>query len=147
MYPAYSNAECHKKFLPIQGLDIALCYNFNHNILLSNWFIEMNVSMQFEVGGEVFQATAFPKVLNDFLDVEILDFRDEPNKLVSMLLKQQKVDYTLSSNKKIIVSIKNHVDIIEDRKKSVTIKDTDGREEQDTKDHEEQVTDYSKYIC
>lgn len=64
-------------------------------MLLKNCYIEMTV-------------TAFPKIVGNFLQENILKYKDNIDDLTEKLLLLENVDFELSQNNKLVISMKAH---------------------------------------
>jgi len=52
--------------------------------------------------------TAFPKIVGNFLQEDILQYKDNINDLTEKLLLLENVDFELSQNNKLVVTMKAH---------------------------------------
>ena len=52
--------------------------------------------------------TAFPKIVGNFLQEDILQYKDNIDDLTEKLLLLENVDFELSQNNKLVISMKAH---------------------------------------
>ena len=52
--------------------------------------------------------TAFPKIVGNFLQEDILQYKDNIDDLTEKLLLLKNVDFELSQNSKLVISMKAH---------------------------------------
>ena len=52
--------------------------------------------------------TAFPKIVGNFLQEDILQYKDNIDHLTEKLLLLKNVDFELSQNSKLVISMKAH---------------------------------------
>ena len=58
--------------------------------------------------GPHFSVTAFPKIVGNFLQEDILQYKDHIDDLTEKLLLLENVDFELSQNNKLVISMKVH---------------------------------------
>lgn len=66
----------------------------------------MTVSLSLEKDGKQYSVTAFSKAISTFLNEDIFSFKDNTEPLETKLLLLEGVDFQLSQNGKLVVSIK-----------------------------------------
>lgn len=80
------------------GSNIVRCLHCNRITLLENCYIEMNINFHLENQKHHFSVTAFPKIVGNFLQEDILEYKDNIDDLTEKLLLLENVDFQLSSN-------------------------------------------------
>ena len=77
-------------------------------MLLKNCYIEMNINFHVEKQDQHFSVTAFPKVVGNFLQEDILQYKDNIliDNLTEKLLLLENVDFELSQNNKLVITMK-----------------------------------------
>lgn len=98
VYPVYNNKDCRKKISENPGSNIVHCLHCNRITLLENCYIEMNINFHLENQKHHFSVTAFPKIVGNFLQEDILEYKDNIDDLTEKLLLLENVDFQLSSN-------------------------------------------------
>ena len=71
----------------------------------------MNINFHLEKHNQHFSVTAFPKIAGNFLQEDILQYKDNIDDLTEKLLLLENVDLELSQNKKLVVTMKVHVSL------------------------------------
>jgi len=74
-------------------------------MLLKN-YIEMNINFHLERHNQHFSVTAFPKIVGNFLQEDTLQYKDNTDDLTEKLLLLENVDFELSQNNKVVVTMK-----------------------------------------
>ena len=105
--PVCNNKDCHNKVSENPGSKIVRCLHFNRAMLLKNCCIEMNINFHLEKQDQHFSVTAFPKNVGNFLQ-DILQYKDNIDDLTEKLLLLENVDFELSQNNKLVISMKAH---------------------------------------
>ena len=82
--------------------------NSNRAMLLKNCYIEMNINFHLEKQDQHFSVTAFPKIVENFLQEDIFQYKDNIDNLTEKLLLLENVDFELSQNNKLVISMKAH---------------------------------------
>ena len=108
VYPVCNNKDCHKKISENPGSKIVHCLHCNRAMLLKNCFIEININFHLEKQDKHFSVTAFPKIVGNFLQEDILQYKDNINDLTEKLLLLENIDFELSQNNKLVISMKAH---------------------------------------
>ena len=96
-------------------------------MLLRNFYIEMNINFHLEKHNQHFSVTAFPKIVGNFLqeqwriqggpdppgpspgsatEEDILQYKDNIDDLTEKLLLLENVDFELSLNNKLVITMK-----------------------------------------
>ena len=70
----------------------------------------MNINFHLEKEEKHFSATAFPKAVSTFLREDIFYYKEDIDPLIERLLLLENVDFELSPNGKLIISMKEHAD-------------------------------------
>ena len=65
----------------------------------------MNINLHLERHSQHFTVTAFPKIVGNFLQQDILQYKDNIDDLTEKLLLLKNVDFELSQNNKLVVVI------------------------------------------
>lgn len=68
----------------------------------------MNINFHLEKRDQHFSVTAFPKIVGNFLQEDILQYKDNIDDLTEKLLLLENVDFELSQNNKLVISMKAH---------------------------------------
>ena len=68
----------------------------------------MNINFHLEKQDQHFSVTAFPKIVGNFLQEDILQYKDNIDDLTEKLLLLENVDFELSQNNKLVTSMKAH---------------------------------------
>ena len=68
----------------------------------------MNVNFHLEKQDQHFSVTAFPKIVGNFLQEDIMQYKDNIDDLTEKLLLLENVDFELSQNSKLVISMKDH---------------------------------------
>jgi len=68
----------------------------------------MNTNFHLERHNQHFRVTAFPKIGGNFLQEDILQYKDNIDGLTEKLLLLENVDFELSQNNKLVVTMKTH---------------------------------------
>jgi len=76
-------------------------------MLLKKCYNEMNINFHLEKHNQHFSVTAFPKIVGNFLQEDILQYKDNIDDLTEKLLLLENVDFELSQNKH-VVTMKAH---------------------------------------
>lgn len=76
VYPVCNNKDCRKKISENPGSKIVRCLHCNRAMLLKNRYFEMNINFHLEKQGQHFSVTAFPKIVGNFLQEDILQYKD-----------------------------------------------------------------------
>ena len=103
-----NNKDCRKKISENPGSEIVLCLHCNRAMLLKNCYIEMNINFHLERQDQHFSVTAFPKIVGNFLQEDILQHKDNIDDLTEKLLLLENVDFELSQNNELVISVKAH---------------------------------------
>ena len=77
-------------------------------MLLNNCHIEININFHLENQDQHFSVTAFPKIVGNFLQEDILQYKDNIDDLTEILLLLENVDFELSQKNKLVKSMKAH---------------------------------------
>jgi len=80
-------------------------------MLLKNCYIEMNINFHLEKHNQHFSVTAFPKIVVNFLQEDILQYKDNIDDLTEKLLLLENVDFGLSRSNKLVVNMKVHASL------------------------------------
>ena len=67
-----NDKDCHKKISENPGSKIVRCLHCNRTMLLKNCYIEKNINFHLEKREKQFSVTAFPKIVGNFLQEDIL---------------------------------------------------------------------------
>ena len=59
--------------------------------------------------------TAFPKIVGNFLQEDILQYKDNIDNLTEKLLLLENVDFELSQNRKLVISMKAHASTLQEK--------------------------------
>ena len=94
VYPVCKNKDCHKKISENPGSNIVRCLYCNRAMLLKNCYIEMNINFHLEKQDQHFLVTAFPKIVGNFLQEDILQYKDNIDDLTEKLLLLENVDFS-----------------------------------------------------
>ena len=108
VYPVCNNKDCRKKISENPGSKIVRCLHCNRAMLLKNCYIEMNINFHLEKQDQHFSVTAFPKIVGNFLQEDIMQYKDNIDNLTEKLLLLENVDFELSQNSKLVISMKAH---------------------------------------
>ena len=109
VYPVCNNKDCRKKISENPGSKIVRCLHCNRAMLLKNCYIEMNIiKLSSRKKGPHFSVTAFPKIVGNFLQEDILQYKVNIDDLTEKLLLPENVDFELSQNNKLVISMKVH---------------------------------------
>lgn len=108
VYPVCNNKDCRKKISENPGSKIVHCLHCNRAMLLKNCYIEMNINFHLEKQEQHFSVTAFPKIVGNFLQEDILQYKDTIDDLTEKLLLLENVDFQLSPNNKLVIGMKTH---------------------------------------
>jgi len=65
-------------------------------MLLKNCYIEININLHLERHNQHFTVTAFPKIVGNFLQEDILQYKNNIDDLTEKLLLLENVDQVLS---------------------------------------------------
>ena len=76
VYPVGNNKDCRKKISKNPGSKIVHCLHCNKAMLLKNCYTEMNINFHLEKQEHHFSVTAFPKIMGNFLQEVILQYKD-----------------------------------------------------------------------
>ena len=68
----------------------------------------MNINFHLEKQDQHFSVTAFPKIVENFLQEDIFQYKDNIDNLTEKLLLLENVDFELSQNNKLVISMKAH---------------------------------------
>ena len=66
------------------------------------------MNINFHLEKQHFSVTAFPKIVGNFLQEDILQYKDNIDDLTEKLLLLENVDFELSQNNKLVISMKAH---------------------------------------
>jgi len=66
----------------------------------------MNINLHLERHSQHFTVTAFPKIVGNFLQQDILQYKDNIDDLTEKLLLLKNVDFELSQNNKLVLTMK-----------------------------------------
>ena len=98
VYPVCNNEHCRQKISENPGSKIVRCLHCNKAMVLKNCYIEMNKNFHLEKHEQHFSVTAIPKIVRNFLQEDILQYKDNiddlPEKLLLLLLLEN-VDFQL----------------------------------------------------
>ena len=108
VYPVCNNKDCCKKMSENPGSKIVHCLLCNKAMLLTNCYIEMNINFQLQKQEQHFSVTAFPKIVGNFLQEDILQYKDNIDDLAEKFLLLENVDFKLSPNNKVVIGMKTH---------------------------------------
>ena len=84
--PVCNNKDCRKKIRENPGSKIVRCLHCNRAMLLKNCYIEMNINFHLEKQDQHFSVTAFPKIVGNFLQEDIFQYKDNIDDLTEKLL-------------------------------------------------------------
>ncbi|PFX26632.1 hypothetical protein AWC38_SpisGene8677 [Stylophora pistillata] len=101
-----TNKDCRKKIGENPGSKIVRCLHCNRAMLLKNCYIEMNINFHLEKQDQHFSVKAFPKIVRNLLQEDILQYKDDIDNLTEKLLLLENVDFELSQNNKLDISMK-----------------------------------------
>jgi len=59
--------------------------------------------------------TAFPKIVGNFLQEDILQYKDNIDDLTEKLLLLENVDFELSQNNKLVIPMKAHASTLQEK--------------------------------
>ena len=129
VYPVCNNKDCRKKISENRGSKIVRCLHCNRAMLLKNCHIEININFHLEKQDQHFSVTAFPKIVGNFLQEDILQYKDNIDNLTEKLLLLKNVDFELSEKNKLVISMKAHASTSQEKwtanclvkKKTVTL--------------------------
>ena len=107
-YPVCINKDCRKKISENPGSKIVHCLHCNRAMLLKNCYIEININFHLEKQEKTFSVTAFPKIIGNFLQEDVLQYKDNITDLTEKLLLLENVDFQLSPNNKLVIGMKTH---------------------------------------
>jgi hypothetical protein len=97
---------CNKKKISGNpGSNIITCLTCNSSMLLKNCYLDLNANFQLEKNDQMFNVTAFPKVLTEYLQEDVFVYTENTATLIEKLLSLNKVDFHLSPNGKLISKI------------------------------------------
>lgn len=68
----------------------------------------MNINFHLEKQEQHFSVTAFPKIIGNFLQEDVLQYKDDIDNLTEILLLLENVDFQLSPNNKLVIGMKTH---------------------------------------
>ena len=68
----------------------------------------MNINFHLEKQGQHLSVTAFPKIVGNFLQDDIFQYKDNIDDLTEKLLLLKNVDFELSQKNKLVVNMKSH---------------------------------------
>jgi len=68
----------------------------------------MNINFHLEKQEQHFSVTAFPKIIGNFLQEDVLQYKDDIDNLTEKLLLLENVDFQLSPNNKLVIGMKTH---------------------------------------
>ena len=108
VYPVCNNKDCRKKISENPGSKIVHCLHCNRAMLLKNCYIEININFHLEKQEKTFSVTAFPKIIGNFLQEDVLQYKDNITDLTEKLLLLENVDFQLSPNNKLVIGMKTH---------------------------------------
>jgi len=77
-------------------------------MLLKECYIEININFHLEKHNQHFSVTAFPKIVWNFLQEDILQYKDNIDDLTEKLLLLENVDFELSQSTKLVITMKAH---------------------------------------
>ena len=96
-------------------------------MLLNNCYIEMDINFHLERHNQHFWVTAFPKIVGNFL--QELQYKGNIDDLTEKLLLLGNVDFELSQNNKLVVTMNAHASTSQEKwtanclvKKNQTVK-------------------------
>ena len=75
----------------------------------------MNINFHQERHNQHFSVTPFPKIVGNFLQEDILQYKDNIDDLTEKLLLLENVDFELSQNKKLVVTMKAHASTLQEK--------------------------------
>ena len=75
---------------------------------MKNCYIKMNINFHLEKQDQHFSVTAFPKIVGNFLQEDIMQYKGNIDDLTEKLLSLENVDFELSQNSKLVLSMKAH---------------------------------------
>ena len=68
----------------------------------------MNINFHLEKQDQNFSVTAFAKIVGNFLQEDIMQYKDDIDDLTEKLLLLENVDFELSHNSTLVISMKAH---------------------------------------
>ena len=68
----------------------------------------MNINFHLEKQDQHFSVTTFPKIVGNFLQEDVLQYKPNIDDLTEKLLLLENVDFELSQNNKLVISMKAH---------------------------------------
>lgn len=68
----------------------------------------MNINFHLEKQEQHFSVTAFPKIIGNFLQEDVLQYKDDIDNLTEKLLLLENVDFQLSPNNKLVIGMNTH---------------------------------------
>ena len=113
VYPVCNNKDCRQKISENPGSKIVRCLHCNRAMLLKNCYIEMNIDFHLEM--QEFSVTVFPKIVGNFLQEDILQYKNNINDLTKKLLWLENVDFQLSLNNKLVFGMKTHTTSLKEK--------------------------------
>ena len=108
IYPVCHNKDRRKKISENPGSRIVRCLQRNRAMPLKNCYIEMNINFHPEKQELHLSVTAFSKIVGNFLQEDIFQYKDNIDDLTEKLLLLKNVDFELSQNNKLVVNMKSH---------------------------------------
>ena len=102
------NKDRRKKISENPGSRIVRCLQRNRAMPLKNCYIEMNINFHPEKQELHLSVTAFSKIVGNFLQEDIFQYKDNIDDLTEKLLLLKNVDFELSQNNKLVVNMKSH---------------------------------------
>lgn len=73
---------------------------------MKNCYIDMNINFHLEKQEQHFSVTAFPKIVGNFLQGEILQYTDDINDPTENFLLPENIDLQLLPNNKLVIGMK-----------------------------------------
>lgn len=110
VYPVCNNNSCKKKLDANPGTRLLRCLKCKKSMLLDNCSIEMNIIFTLQKDSKRFSATAFPKVIAEFLGEDIYAYSNDTTLLEEKILLLTNVDFHLSNDNRLITSMQHHPD-------------------------------------
>jgi len=104
VYPVCNNNSCKKKLDANPGTRLLRCLKCTKSMLLDNCSIEMNIIFTLQKDSKRFSATAFPKVIGEFLGEDIYAYSNDTTLLGEKILLLRNVDFHLSNDNRMITS-------------------------------------------
>jgi len=86
-------------------------------MILKNCYIERNINFHVEKHNQHFSVTAFPNTVGNFLQEDILQYKDniDHDDLSEKLLLLENVDFELSQNIKLVVTMNAHASTAQEK--------------------------------